>query len=346
MILAKAKEAKEALKVVEYLQTYFADSLYNLSKEFGSDKEFVKKEWLRDGGDHGGGSRYEAVDESLFNRGSINVSQVHYDDLEDKKLNSATAISTIIHPKNPNLPSIHMHISYTDMRRADSYWRIMVDLNPSVVYDEDKKRFEEGLKQAVGDEELLTKAKKDGDEYFYIPALKRTRGVSHFYLEGYKTESFDKDKEFAKEFGKTMIDTYIDILKNAINTRKTITDEQKKEQLDYHTLYLFQVLTLDRGTTSGVLVHNQNDVGIMGSIPSHIDTDLLKSWIEFMPKPQDKLLEAIIDVLGEGVSLVDDEKKQQLANVLREHYSQYPESLKLQAKSNLKDFAYTNHQKV
>ena len=343
MVFATKKEAQEAFEIVEFLQNYFANSLNNLSKEYGGGKDFVKKEWLRDGGVHGGGSRYEADDESLFNRGSINVSQVHYDDIKDKKLNSATAISTIIHPKNPNIPSIHMHISYTDMRVGESYWRIMVDLNPSVVYNEDINIFENGLKKVASDDELFKKGKKDGDEYFYIPVLNRTRGVSHFYLEGYKTDSFENDKEFAKEFGKTMIDSYIDIFKNGLDKRAEITKEQQKEQLDYHTLYLFQVLTLDRGTTSGVLVHNQNDVGIMGSLPSNVDVDLLKSWISLMPKPQDKLLEDIIDVLGEGITLVDEDKKLKLANVLRKHYKQYPESLKLQAKSKLKDFAYTNH---
>ena len=69
------------------------------------------------------------------------------------------------------------------------------------------KRYEEGS--------------KEGDKYFNIPVLDRTRGVSHFYL--------------------------------------------------------FQVLTLDRGTTSGLLIHNQNDVGIMGSLSLYINKVLLSS---------------------------------------------------------------------
>jgi coproporphyrinogen III oxidase len=36
--------------------------------------------WLRDGGSHGGGTRYELEGTRLFNRASVNVSSVHYRD--------------------------------------------------------------------------------------------------------------------------------------------------------------------------------------------------------------------------------------------------------------------------
>ena len=53
--------------------------------------------------------------------------------------------------------------------------------------------------------------------------------------------------------------------------RVPVLDEATAQQLAYHTLYFFQVLTLDRGTTSGLLVHDQNDLGIMGSLPAWVD---------------------------------------------------------------------------
>ena len=37
----------------------------------------------------------------------------------------------------------------------------------------------------------------------------------------------------------------------------------------------FGVLILNRCTTSGLLVHDQNDVGIIGSLPSHVNRLLL-----------------------------------------------------------------------
>ena len=50
--------------------------------------------------------------------------------------------------------------------------------------------------------------------------------------------------------------------------------------------YLFQVLTLDRGTTHGLLAHSENDVGTLGSLPTVVDRQLLQSWMEKVSPPQ------------------------------------------------------------
>ena len=102
-------------------------------------------------------------------------------------------------------------------------------------------------------------------------------------------------------------------------------------QTAYHTLYLYQVLTLDRGTTSGLLVHDQNDVGILGSLPPSVDTQLLASWRLATPAPQDTLLGAIIEVLEETEGAVTSACKPRLASLIRRHYRAHPEGLKMQA---------------
>ncbi len=342
MVRAKSAFAREALSVVEELQSYFVEKLNGISKKYGENIPFERVEWLRDNGVHGGGSRYEARDESIFNRGSVNVSQVHYDDDATKKLSSASAISTIIHPNNPRVPSMHMHISLTEMRDGKMYWRLMADLNPSIKDDLDKKAFDTMLENASG--EFYEEGSAQGNRYFDIPVLNRTRGVSHFYLENFNSGDFEADKAYALAFGKAVIDQYIAIISAAIENNPEISEADKKEQLAYHTTYLFQVLTLDRGTTSGLLVHDQNDVGIMGSIPSHIDVELLKSWIKLMPQPQDKLLEGIIEALGEGVVYVDEVVKSRLANAVRTHYKTHPEAISMQASGAIVPPTVQNHQ--
>ena len=123
MILAESQDAKNAYTLVRSLQKRLADKLDLISTSLGEGKNFEEVFWLRDEGIHGGGSRFEARDFSLFNTASINISQVHYDEISQKNLKSATAISTIIHPKNPNVPSIHIHISLTELRNTSVYWR-------------------------------------------------------------------------------------------------------------------------------------------------------------------------------------------------------------------------------
>lgn len=342
-IAAKSPQAKEAHGLMKGLQAYFVSKLNALALEYGEGKSCEEVIWGRDAGVHGGGSRYEARDTVIFNRGSVNVSQVHYDD-ETKKLGSATAISTIIHPHNPHAPSMHMHISWTQMRDDEGYWRIMADLNPSIPSesDLDKKIFSATLKEIT--KSLYEEGATQGDRYFNIPALGRTRGVSHYYLEGYNTGDFQVDKAFAKEVGEAVIDKYIAIVSAKLATYPTFTPEHKEEQLAYHTLYLFQVLTLDRGTTSGLLVHDQNDVGIMGSIPSHVNRDILASWQSLMPHPQNELVAELLKALhDENPTPVDEKTKVKLAKTVRKHYKKYPEALSMQASGEIIPPTVDNH---
>ncbi|MEA1879317.1 MAG: coproporphyrinogen III oxidase [Campylobacterota bacterium] len=341
-IEAKSPEAKVAQTLVSDLQIYFVKKLNNISVTLGNSQAFEAVEWGRDGGLHGGGVRYEARDETVFDRASVNVSQVHYDDDETKRLSSATAISTIIHPNNPHAPSMHMHISWTQMREGKGYWRVMGDLNPSLKNDAFQKEFEVALKKSSG--EYVSEGMAQGDRYFNIPVLGRTRGVSHFYLEDFHTGDFEADRDFAYKMGKSIIDVYISIIHQALQNHVSFTKEDKALQLDYHTLYLFQVLTLDRGTTSGLLVHDQNDVGIMGSIPSHVNRELLSTWVEKMTKPQDELVLALLDALpNEMPTPVEVETKKKLANAVRTHYKKYPEALSMQASGNVVPPTVDNH---
>ena len=327
-------QAQQAYALVTYLQNHFISRLNALSHT-----PFEAVEWLRDEGVHGGGIRYEARDEKIFDRASVNISQIHYSDLCDKALDSATAISTIIHPANPLAPSMHMHISWTQMKEGHGYWRIMADLNPSNPIEEDTQAFLETLKEMAPNhkEEALAQ----GDKYFFIPALGRTRGVAHFYLENFSTDDKNADSRLALQCGEKVINRYIQILEK--RKESEATQAQKDAQLAYHTLYLFQVLTLDRGTTSGLLVHDQNDIGILGSLPSHVDKSLLQSWIEKMPAPQEKLLRAIIEHVPDSTIMIDTTHKQALANAVREHYKNYPQALSLQASGNSIPPTVKNH---
>jgi len=344
IIPARSQQAKEANSLVKGLQLYFVSKLNSFALTFGEGRACEAVSWERDGGRHGGGIRYEARDNSVYDRGSVNVSQVHYDDNEKKKLSSATAISTIIHPRNPHAPSMHMHISWTQMRDGKGYWRVMADLNPSIIGEsqKDKKSFAQMLEQVTG--ALYEEGAAQGDRYFYIPALGRHRGVSHFYLEGYNSGDFEADKAFVKRVGEKVIDQYISIISEKLTDYPTFTKEEREEQLAYHTLYLFQVLTLDRGTTSGLLVHDQNDVGIMGSIPSHVNRDILATWVEKMTEPQDLLVQDLLKALPDEVPTpVEERTKKALAKAVRKHYKKHPEALSMQASGEIIPPTVDNH---
>ena len=342
---AKSPQAKQAYALVCDLQQRFVTKLNAISKKFGNGKPYEPTEWLRDNGKHGGGVRFMATDETIFNRASVNTSQVQYDDDAAKQLGSASAISTIIHPKNPLAPSVHIHISWTEMKNGNGYWRVMADLNPAINNNEDKAQFANQLKQAAPHQ--YAEAAAQGDRYFFIPVLGRHRGITHFYLENYSSGNLKADLKLARTMGETAIDTYCDILSTALEKRTSPAEADYKKQLDYHTLYFFQVLTLDRGTTSGLLVHDQNDVGIMASLPSHINRTLLASWKKSMLAPQHLLLESMLACLpNQEICSVEDPTKKALANCVRNHYQVHPEAIDMQASGNTKPPTVDNHLKT
>ena len=335
--LSNHAQAKKAYTLVKSLQNSFVGKLNSISSNFGSDKNFKEVSWLRNDGLNGGGSRFQSCDLDFFNTASVNVSQVHYENDESKTLNSASAISTIIHPNNPLLPSFHMHISYTLMKDGKFYWRIMADLNPSNERVEDTEDFFKSLKELAQDN--YEEGIKQGDKYFYIPALNRERGVSHFYLENYYTENQNNDFEYALNFGEGIINTYVSLIaKRTVLAKK----EEIQIQKDYHTLYLYQVLLLDKGTISGLLVHNQNELGIMASLPKIINKNLLESWIKIQVSPQNELLKSICENIDSD-GLVDNETKTKIAQSIREHYKNNKSALNLLASGFSKTTTVSNH---
>lgn len=341
-ILGRMSYAQRALELVESLQKRMVSCVEGFAAAIGDEVRLEAISWERDGGRHGGGTRYVAAQTPAINRAAVNVSHVHYADEPTKKLASATALSTIIHPANPRAPSVHMHISWTEMKSGSGGWRVMADLNPSIPSDADRDAFLAQLAEAAGS--LYAAGKAQGEKYFRIPSLDRHRGVAHFYLEGYSSDDREADMAMARRVGEQMIDRYGAIVRAAHEAHPSPGDADRAAQLAYHSVYFLQVLTLDRGTTSGLLIHDQNDIGILGSIPSHVDRELIASWIERQPAPQDQLLAGLVDALPDRVPTpVDDACRAELAAIIRRHYQTHPEALDLQATGDAVPTTVDNH---
>jgi len=328
--------------LVDDLQAAFAEGLELAAGAAGLEERLTPVDWLRDGGVHGGGRRLCTADTAVFDRASLNVSGVHYDDLPDKRLSSATALSCIVHPRHPRAPSMHMHISWTELRSGRGYWRIMADLNPSHPEAAFTERFREGIRRAAG--EHWSHGAAQGDRYFHIPSLARHRGVVHFYLEGHNTGDWDEDAALAGTIVMSVIASYCGILGDVLTTAGPPTAAELDAQRRYHSLYFLQVLTLDRGTTSGLLIHGDNDVGVLGSLPSTVDRAQLEAWVAPQTVPQDVLLRELIAALPDGpCPRVDPATKRRLADVVRAHYRAHPDALALQARGDRLPPTVANH---
>lgn len=312
---ATSSKAQFALKHLSQVQETFASKLAHLD----TGSSFQQVEWLRDEGMHGGGKRFEATSNNVFNRASINVSQIHYEQLPEKNFLSATALSTIIHPQHPLAPSMHLHVSWTELKNGQQYWRIMADLNPAIEDKTDTQLFNNQLKELTG--HFYEAGKKAGDRYFDIPALGKHRGVSHFYLEGF-TGEVDTSEMFAINFAGRMVDCYTALLSDKISYLPPPSNAQLAQQVAYHTLYFYQVLTLDKGTTAGLLVHDQNDIGTLASLPAYINNELLAQWITITPAPQKKLVSALVASFPDTKTVhITPAVKVSIAQIIRQYYS-------------------------
>ena len=309
---------------------------------------FHTTSWLRDGGAHGGGMRYQADRaNAVFAQASVNVSAVHYEDKPRYPIDSATALSVILHPKHPHAPSMHFHISYMEPRRpgARPYWRMIADLNPAIPDADATGRFSEALRLGTArrvSRPLRRAALDFGDRYFYIPSRRRHRGAYHFFLgkldEGAEL-SADACEDLAKRLAGAAIEAYAQAVERALadHPDASLTDDDYQRQLEYHTLYLFQVLTLDRGTTHGLLAHGDNDVGTLASLPPRVDRGLLAEWGSALP-PQNKqrlMVDRVVATVPE-TGQITDAVRQQLADHVREHYRANPEAKDMQAELDLK----------
>jgi coproporphyrinogen III oxidase len=342
LIPAQSKTAATAYNMILELQSHFVAELEKVCGTKTGTTSFQEVTWFRDQGIHGGGRRMVATNSDIFNRASINTSQVHYDDAPAKPLGSANALSAIVHPRFPLAPSVHIHISWTELKSGRGYWRIMADLNPSIENQEAKATFDQCMQKAAPS--YFENAKSQGERYFFIPVLNRHRGVSHFYLEDFGTNDAAADFSFARSFGKSVITCYANIIHDIISKKTPATSELIEKQLAYHTLYLFQVLTLDRGTTAGLLVHSENDLGILGSLPAYINRSLLVDWKNKMPEPQDKLVENLLAALPNMTPCpIGDDEKQKLASAVRKHYQTHPKALELQASGDILPPTVSNH---
>jgi coproporphyrinogen III oxidase len=299
--------------LADMLQQIFVSSLESIQAPEGAaavDKPFTPERWVREGGASGGGIRLQVVDSPVFNRASVNISAVHYEHKEKCPIDSATALSVILHPQNPYAPSMHFHISYMEPRGRTPYWRMIADLNPSIASDVDTATFAAALSTVDHmSSGLYADAREFGDKYFWIPALQKHRGACHLFVGQLEEDELPGGKEagfeLAVDLAVTTIETYCKLVDAAIKAHPdtTVTDADRQAQLAYHTLYLFQVLTLDRGTTHGLLAHDENDIGTLGSLPSAVSPDLLAEWLPNVPAPQDALLTAVIDTLGEAAGV-------------------------------------------
>lgn len=108
----------------------------------------------------------------------------------------AAGISSVIHPRNPHVPTIHFNYRYFEITKdsGEKMWWFGggTDLTPYYLVEEDARHFHSTLKTACDtvDQGYYGKFKKWCDNYFLIPHRGERRYKFINYFLQYLTTSF------------------------------------------------------------------------------------------------------------------------------------------------------------
>ncbi|KAK3818838.1 MAG: coproporphyrinogen III oxidase [Benniella sp.] len=208
----------------------------------------------------------------------------------------ATGISCVMHPHNPNAPTVHFNYRYFELGAEDggepiSWWfGGGCDLTPSILYEDDAVHFHRVIKEACDkhDPRYYKDFKKWCDDYFYIPHRGERRGVGGIFFDDLDDKKPNELFAFVQSCGKSFLNQYVPIMEK----RKDMpfTEEDKLWQQLRRGRYVEFNLVYDRGTKFGLLTPGARIESILMSLP------LTARW-EYMHEPSAKTYNKLMDVL-------------------------------------------------
>jgi coproporphyrinogen III oxidase len=213
--------------------------------------KFQREQW-----DHhtGGGGEIGLIRGEVFEKAAVNWSGVSGPEFPMNDALGpyfATGISLITHMVNPHAPTIHMNIRYIETP-TKSWFGGGYDLTPmGFVYEEDRHHFHQVAKANLDQfgEVFYRQFSQNAKEYFYIPHLKKERGLGGIFFDHYQTGNFENDYRLWQSVGKTFLDSIVPIYEKRIH--QPYTEKEKERQLEFRAHYVEFNLLYDRGTKFG-----------------------------------------------------------------------------------------------
>ncbi|XP_029286247.1 oxygen-dependent coproporphyrinogen-III oxidase, mitochondrial [Cottoperca gobio] len=201
----------------------------------------------------------------------------------------AMGVSSVIHPKNPHIPTVHFNYRYFEIEEEDGskqwWFGGGTDLTPVYVNKEDGFHFHNTLKEACDKHhsQYYPDFKKWCDRYFYIRHRGETRGIGGIFFDDLDSPSQEEAFNFVKSCAHTVVPCYLPIVYKHLND--SFTDEEKDWQQVRRGRYVEFNLVYDRGVKFGLATPGSRIESILMSLP------LTARW-EYMHEPAKGTLEA------------------------------------------------------
>ncbi|XP_037092948.1 LOW QUALITY PROTEIN: oxygen-dependent coproporphyrinogen-III oxidase-like [Pollicipes pollicipes] len=269
-----------------------------LEAEETSGARFRVDRWQRKEG--GGGISCVLQDGQVFEKAGVNISVVHGSLPppavaqmnargkhlpEDKKLPFfAAGVSSVVHPTNPYVPTIHFNYRYFEVQdqdgRPQGWWfGGGTDLTPYYLNEQDARHFHSTLKGACDrhDRTYYSRFKKWCDDYFQVKHRGERRGVGGIFFDDINTPSKEKAFLFVESCAEAVVPSYLPLLRQHKDDGYGYAERQW--QLLRRGRYVEFNLIYDRGTKFGLFTPGARYESILMSLP------LTARW-EYMHAPK------------------------------------------------------------